>query len=609
MDEVKDKSRSLPIQPLHQPSNQIVHIRENSDSELERLFSAAINPNYDLNIKHTPMRNRNLPQSFFNPPDSGSSRSSIQHSRDSSRDSTYSHNSSIHGNALLPPPPNRKNNLNRTLMPSAIHFRAHSSPATLIQDLNLATLRLKDRKNKAMNHQRQRSYDIIEENINSNIFSPSNSEILYNEQLNNESIYNDLNNNLQQINLLNKSQEFDFWNNLKQRKMNSTSSDNILEEKDGDCAISNPNPNRKLSWHPTAKFMSCHQNNNDANASKNREYSPFNDPMSQQSHYESSPVNSFDNNQNNCNGGRQRNPSWAGSLNPTINSVWNHNNNQSPHHIPGETLKNKYHPKNDSYYAHNSSFHPNLSLNHTQKFGEFLQKIDQNSSLPHQNTNHDMANRNLNNNHKSNNCGGIVGSNLLTQKRSEDINTLGPLPQGWEQALTPEGEIYFIDHVSKSTSWFDPRIAKNKNETPIQDYSIVSQLNNSNTLIRQCFKKQLNQPLNIDNVRLNDHLNSLFNHIPTIRNPNTFKEKYITENHRSSFSSMPSQTDMNQNNIGFQQSLVDVNNNVLIFDSSKKCPDNLNGNNYVLPQNIQLRKNIRNQRRPRHGPRYRSSTQ
>ncbi|CAK9296638.1 unnamed protein product [Gordionus sp. m RMFG-2023] len=341
--------------------------------------------------------------------------------------------------------------------------------------------------------------------------------------------------------------------------------------------------------------MSCHQNNNDANASKNREYSPFNDPMSQQSHYESSPVNSFDNNQNNCNGGRQRNPSWAGSLNPTINSVWNHNNNQSPHHIPGETLKNKYHPKNDSYYAHNSSFHPNLSLNHTQKFGEFLQKIDQNSSLPHQNTNHDMANRNLNNNHKSNNCGGIVGSNLLTQKRSEDINTLGPLPQGWEQALTPEGEIYFIDHVSKSTSWFDPRIAKNKNETPIQDYSIVSQLNNSNTLIRQCFKKQLNQPLNIDNVRLNDHLNSLFNHIPTIRNPNTFKvwwEKYITENHRSSFSSMPSQTDMNQNNIGFQQSLVDVNNNVLIFDSSKKCPDNLNGNNYVSSSHYTPSSNI-----------------
>ncbi|XP_059483261.1 transcriptional coactivator YAP1 isoform X1 [Neocloeon triangulifer] len=35
---------------------------------------------------------------------------------------------------------------------------------------------------------------------------------------------------------------------------------------------------------------------------------------------------------------------------------------------------------------------------------------------------------------------------------------LGPLPDDWEQASTPEGEIYFINHVTRSTSWFDPRI-------------------------------------------------------------------------------------------------------------------------------------------------------
>ncbi|KAL3848233.1 hypothetical protein ACJMK2_019104 [Sinanodonta woodiana] len=38
------------------------------------------------------------------------------------------------------------------------------------------------------------------------------------------------------------------------------------------------------------------------------------------------------------------------------------------------------------------------------------------------------------------------------------IQNLGPLPPGWEQATTPEGEIYFINHVERTTSWFDPRL-------------------------------------------------------------------------------------------------------------------------------------------------------
>ncbi|XP_062861200.1 transcriptional coactivator YAP1 [Trichomycterus rosablanca] len=34
----------------------------------------------------------------------------------------------------------------------------------------------------------------------------------------------------------------------------------------------------------------------------------------------------------------------------------------------------------------------------------------------------------------------------------------GPLPEGWEQAITPEGEIYYINHKNKTTSWLDPRL-------------------------------------------------------------------------------------------------------------------------------------------------------
>jgi len=34
---------------------------------------------------------------------------------------------------------------------------------------------------------------------------------------------------------------------------------------------------------------------------------------------------------------------------------------------------------------------------------------------------------------------------------------LGPLPHGWEQAMTQDGEVYYINHIEKTTSWFDPR--------------------------------------------------------------------------------------------------------------------------------------------------------
>ena len=35
---------------------------------------------------------------------------------------------------------------------------------------------------------------------------------------------------------------------------------------------------------------------------------------------------------------------------------------------------------------------------------------------------------------------------------------LGPLPYGWEQGVTAAGEIYFINHNDRTTSWNDPRL-------------------------------------------------------------------------------------------------------------------------------------------------------
>jgi len=38
---------------------------------------------------------------------------------------------------------------------------------------------------------------------------------------------------------------------------------------------------------------------------------------------------------------------------------------------------------------------------------------------------------------------------------------LGTLPPGWEKATTPTGQIYFMNHITKSTQWEDPRKAIN----------------------------------------------------------------------------------------------------------------------------------------------------
>lgn len=44
---------------------------------------------------------------------------------------------------------------------------------------------------------------------------------------------------------------------------------------------------------------------------------------------------------------------------------------------------------------------------------------------------------------------------------SINLQNIGPMPAGWEQSVTPEGEIYFINHNDRTTSWYDPRIPAN----------------------------------------------------------------------------------------------------------------------------------------------------
>ena len=45
---------------------------------------------------------------------------------------------------------------------------------------------------------------------------------------------------------------------------------------------------------------------------------------------------------------------------------------------------------------------------------------------------------------------------------SFDVNnlgdSLGPLPPGWEATRTPDGQVYFMNHITKTTQWEDPRL-------------------------------------------------------------------------------------------------------------------------------------------------------
>ncbi|XP_057677352.1 membrane-associated guanylate kinase, WW and PDZ domain-containing protein 1-like isoform X2 [Corythoichthys intestinalis] len=49
------------------------------------------------------------------------------------------------------------------------------------------------------------------------------------------------------------------------------------------------------------------------------------------------------------------------------------------------------------------------------------------------------------------------GQQTLAEPQVSPEDALGPLPENWEMAYTENGELYFIDHNTKTTSWLDPR--------------------------------------------------------------------------------------------------------------------------------------------------------
>ncbi|XP_032377789.1 membrane-associated guanylate kinase, WW and PDZ domain-containing protein 1 isoform X18 [Etheostoma spectabile] len=60
------------------------------------------------------------------------------------------------------------------------------------------------------------------------------------------------------------------------------------------------------------------------------------------------------------------------------------------------------------------------------------------------------------------------GQQTLAEPQVSPEDPQGPLPENWEMAYTESGELYFIDHNTKTTSWLDPR-CRDKGSRPLDE--------------------------------------------------------------------------------------------------------------------------------------------
>uniref|UniRef100_A0A669B4H8 Membrane-associated guanylate kinase, WW and PDZ domain-containing protein 1 n=1 Tax=Oreochromis niloticus TaxID=8128 RepID=A0A669B4H8_ORENI len=65
----------------------------------------------------------------------------------------------------------------------------------------------------------------------------------------------------------------------------------------------------------------------------------------------------------------------------------------------------------------------------------------------------------------------VLNLHLINPEKPTEVSPedpLGPLPENWEMAYTENGELYFIDHNTKTTSWLDPR-CRDRTSRPLEE--------------------------------------------------------------------------------------------------------------------------------------------
>ncbi|XP_073958044.1 transcriptional coactivator yki isoform X3 [Choristoneura fumiferana] len=121
-----------------QKSNLVLRVDQDSDSVLQSLFDTVLKPDSKRPLQ-VPLRMRQLPKSFFNPPSTGSKSPSVSHSRENSADSAFGSSSATGATPVS-------------------HSRAHSSPASLQQ--TYAAGQQNQQPPLHHQHSKQRSYDV-----------------------------------------------------------------------------------------------------------------------------------------------------------------------------------------------------------------------------------------------------------------------------------------------------------------------------------------------------------------------------------------------------------------------------------------------------------------
>lgn len=137
---------------LAKSSKPVVRIDQDSDSDLQALFDSVLKPDSKIPLQ-VPFRMRKLPNSFFNPPSTGSKSPSISHSRENSADSAFGSAGGGSGSG------GNEGGAQTVTGLQVAHPRAHSSPASLQQ--TYAVGQQQAAAATQHHHMKQKSYDFV----------------------------------------------------------------------------------------------------------------------------------------------------------------------------------------------------------------------------------------------------------------------------------------------------------------------------------------------------------------------------------------------------------------------------------------------------------------
>ena len=155
-DPTSSSSSPAPNDGEAQTNLPIVHVRANSEQEMNELFAVVQNPGTHQVQLQRPLRMRNFPASFWNPPQAGGTKSPSCHSRENSLDNSLKDPFSPGAKSVGSPQPQQQGPQAQPA-PQPQHNRSQSAPVELQQTLSVVQQQQQTQQHV---HLRQPSYDV-----------------------------------------------------------------------------------------------------------------------------------------------------------------------------------------------------------------------------------------------------------------------------------------------------------------------------------------------------------------------------------------------------------------------------------------------------------------